>query len=68
MIWGWQKTDDALAGPSVSPEQKERIRKAGYAEAAQCVPVGATIGVLPLVMAAIAIAVSVVRMKGEKKD
>jgi hypothetical protein len=68
MIWGRQKTEAAIAGPWIAPEQKERIRVEGYREAGLCVPVGATIGVLPLVMAAIAIAVGAVRPKSEKKD
>ncbi len=66
MVWGRQQTESAIASESISPELKERIREVGYAEAAGCVPVGATFGVLPLILAGIAIVVSVVRMKGEK--
>ena len=67
MVWGRQQTDAILASGVVDPEQHERLRQTGYAEAALCVPVGASIGVLPLVMAGIAIAVAVVRQKGEEK-
>lgn len=65
MLLGRQVTDNALSGESVSPEQKERIREVGYAEASQCVNVGATIGIVPMIMAGIAIAVGAVRVKGE---
>ena len=65
MVWGRHQTDAILASGVVNPEQEERIRQAGYAEAGQCVPVGATLGVLPLMMAGIAIAVAAVKQKGE---
>ncbi|MBK9266043.1 MAG: hypothetical protein IPM54_40445 [Polyangiaceae bacterium] len=66
MIWGRQQTDAALSGPSISPEFKQKIREAGYDEAGQCVPVGASIGVLPFVVAGIAIAVGFAQ-KGKTK-
>lgn len=68
MFWGRRQTDAAIAGPWIAPEQKERIRQVGYAEAAQCVPVGATLGVLPIVMASIAIAVGAAKSKNAKTD
>lgn len=63
MFRGRQVTDDALSSGAITPEFREKIRETGYAEAAQCVPVGATIGVLPMVMAGIAIAVGLARSK-----
>ncbi len=66
MVLGRQQTDAALAGPAISPDQKELIRVEGYREAGLCVPVGASLGVLPMVMAGLAIAVAVVKQKGEK--
>jgi hypothetical protein len=67
MVWGRHQTDTILASGVVDPDQQERLRQAGYAEAGQCVPIGATFGVLPLMMAGIAIAVAVVKQKGEAK-
>jgi hypothetical protein len=61
MYLGQQRVDDALSGPAVSPELKQRIREVGYDEARQCVPVGASIGVLPLIVAGIALAVGFAR-------
>jgi hypothetical protein len=61
MYWGQQQVEDAISGPSVSPEVKERIRQVGFEEAQQCVPVGASIGVLPLIVAGIALALGFAR-------
>lgn len=67
MFWGRQQTESAIASESINPELKDRIREVGYAEAAGCVPVGATFGALPMVMAGIAIVVAVVKQKGDVK-
>lgn len=66
MFYGRQVVDDALRGPVVTPEFREQIRATGYAEAGQCVPVGATIGVLPMLLAGIAIAVGLMKKPEEK--
>ncbi len=66
MYYGRQVVDDALRGPVVTPEFREQIRETGYAEAAQCVPVGATIGMLPMLLAGIAIAVGLMKKPEEK--
>lgn len=61
MMWGQQRVEDAVGGPSVSPEAKARIMEMGYAEARQCVSVGASAGALPFIVAGIAIAVGFAR-------
>ncbi len=63
MIQGQHVTDAAVSGASIDPAFKEKIRLQGYEEAGQCLPVGASMGVLPLIVAGIAIAVGAMRKK-----
>lgn len=60
---GKSAVDRALSGPSVDPAQGERIRRVGYAEAGQCTNLGASFGVLPLVLAVAAIGVGALRKR-----
>ncbi len=62
-VIGKNATDRALSGAGVNPEQRERIRVVGYAEAGQCTSLGAGFGALPLVLAAAAIVVGLLRKK-----
>jgi hypothetical protein len=50
VISGKSKVDDAIAGPGISPEQREYIRTIGYEEANQCVVVGGALSGVPLVI------------------
>lgn len=65
MLWGRQQVDSILASGVVDAESTERIRVAGYEEAAQCIPVGATISAVPVLLAGVALAVAFVRKKNE---
>jgi hypothetical protein len=58
---GRAKVDAVLAGPAIDPEVRERIRNVGYAEAAQCTPLGLGGSVPPLVLALVALAVAAAR-------
>lgn len=56
--------DDVLAGESIDPSQRARIREAGYAEAAQCTSIGLGAGALPLLLAAGAVVLALARREG----
>ena len=62
-VLGKQKTDEALSGESVSPEDKARIREMGYAEAGQCTTLGASFGALPLLLGLAALGLGLLRRK-----
>lgn len=65
MLWQRQQVDSILAAGVIEPQSIERIRTIGYEEAAQCVPVGGVISVVPMFFAGIALVVSLVRKKNE---
>lgn len=65
MLWARQRVDAILTSGAVDPEQADRIRIEGYREAGQCIHVGTTIGILPIVMAAIAIGLGAARRTKE---
>lgn len=66
MLWQRQHVDSILAAGVIEPQSIERIRVIGYEEAAQCVPVGGVISVVPLFFAGIALTLSFVRKNNEK--
>ena len=55
MALGRAKVEQAIAGESIDPEMRERIRQEGYLEAGGCVEVGAALSSPPLLLAAIAL-------------
>ena len=61
VLHGRHVVEEATSGGSISPELKDKIRAMGYEEASQCVPVGASIGSLPFVVALLAMAVGFAR-------
>jgi len=65
MLWARQRVDAILTSGVVDPEQTDRLRTEGYREAGQCISVGTTIGILPIVMAAIAIGIGAARKSKE---
>lgn len=67
MLWGRHQVDSILMSGVVSGDHIDEIRAQGYAEAGQCIPVGMTIGVLPLVVAGVAIALGAARKASEAK-
>lgn len=62
-MWNRSKIEDALAGASVDPAQKERIREIGQAEAAQCTTLGLGAGALPLLLSIAALGAAFMRRK-----
>lgn len=69
LVRGRQQTDAVIDSYIVelTPKDVERLRAAGYSEAAQCVAVGTTISVFPMILAGIAIAVGAAKKASEKK-
>lgn len=63
MFYGRQQVDAIVTSGIVSADKAEDIRAVGYYEAGQCVSVGATIAVVPFVMAAIAMAIGIGSVK-----
>jgi hypothetical protein len=62
-VHGRSITDGAVSGASITPEQRERIRAAGYAEAATCTTLGGGIGALPILLALGALGLGFARRK-----
>jgi hypothetical protein len=62
-LWGRNVTDSAISGESIDPAQRERIRQAGYQEAAQCTSLGAMTGALPVLLSVVACVIAVVRRR-----
>jgi hypothetical protein len=52
---GRAKVEQAIAGDSIDPEMRERIRQEGYLEAGGCVEVGGALTAPPLLLAAMAL-------------
>ena len=55
MALGRTKVEQAIAGESIDPEMRERIRQEGYLEAGGCVEVGGALSAPPLLLATIAL-------------
>jgi hypothetical protein len=49
---GQQVTDQVLAGESIDPSMRERIRLQGYEEARGCITVGVSLGAVPVLASA----------------
>ena len=62
-LQGRNVVDGAISGHSVDPSMHEKIRTAGYAEAATCTSLGLTFGALPGLLSVAAIGVAAVRRK-----
>jgi len=60
-ILGRRAVEDAISDPSVAPDVRERIRQAGYSEAAQCTALGAFGGIVPGLMAMGSLMIAIVR-------
>lgn len=56
--YGRRFVDDVVSGESISPEQRERIREIGYAEAGKCIPVGLSLGAVPALISFVALGLS----------
>jgi len=54
--YGKKFADDATSGASISPEQRDQIRKIGYQEAEGCITVGLVMGV-PSVLVSVGVLV-----------
>lgn len=67
MLWGRHQTDAILASGVIDASVGNELQTQGYAEAAQCLPVGISIGVLPLVLAGVALVIAASKNAGEKK-
>lgn len=55
MVLGRSKVEQAIAGESIDPEMRERIRQEGYLEAGGCVQVGGALTAPPFLLAALAL-------------
>jgi hypothetical protein len=60
---GHSRVDDVVASGAIDPAMKERIRQAGYAEAATCTTVGVGAMLPPLVLSGIALVIALARRK-----
>ena len=60
---GRSKVEGALAGESIEPDLKVRIRAQGYAEAAQCTSIGGVCGAPGILLSLAAIAVALTRRR-----
>lgn len=67
MLYNRQQIDAILTSGIVSADKTEEIRAVGYHEAAQCVSVGATIAVVPVVVAGLAIAIALGTVRKTKE-
>ena len=63
-MYGRQVTDSVVDSGAVDPSRREQIRQAGYQEADACIPVGLSLGAMPLVAGVIALAVA---LRAKKK-
>jgi hypothetical protein len=55
--------DSATSGESVSPAQRDRIRKVGYEEAGRCIEAGFETCVLPILFGALSLGLGISRAK-----
>jgi hypothetical protein len=58
---------DSAAAAVVDPSDAERLRTAGYAEAAQCLPVGVLSGALPLLAGVAVVIAATLRKDGAEE-
>lgn len=58
---GRKTVDEVLQSGAIDPEQHDRIRAVGYAEAAQCSDLGLGMGAVPLLLGGVALVVAFTR-------
>jgi hypothetical protein len=68
MLWGRHQTDAILASGVIDASVGNELQTQGYSEAAQCIPVGISIGVLPFVLASVALVIAASRKASEQKE
>jgi MFS family permease len=59
-LYGRATVDAVLDSEAIDPAQKERIRMMGYEEAGSCVTIGLSLGALPFLVGAAALALALV--------